>query len=48
MSAGKIEVYPAPFDLDEVLHALAAIMSINVVSAIWNCRWGLRPMCRAR
>jgi len=30
MSAGKIEVYPAPFELDDVLHALASIMSINV------------------
>ncbi|WP_348697988.1 response regulator [Duganella fentianensis] len=29
MSAGKIEVYPAPFQLDDVLHALAAIMSVN-------------------
>ncbi len=30
MSAGKIEMYPAPFVLDDVLHALASIMSINV------------------
>jgi signal transduction histidine kinase len=43
MSAGKIEVYPAPFDLDEVLHALASIMSINVGERNLELSLGVAP-----
>ncbi|CAN7517509.1 response regulator [Duganella sp. LjRoot269] len=30
MTAGKIEIHPASFHLDEVLHSLASIMSVSV------------------